>query len=161
MGMKDIRRLLERLATGCRRRTRANVSSSDTSGARTVAWSLALGPGLDSIGGSRGVRTRGPHHRHVGRRLKRQGSHSPGLRAVGWFPPALDGDQQAQLKAAVQALPEKAGIDLANWNWKVVRRFVQERFGLSLSRQQLPELLASVGFCPEAAEETFSEGRRW
>ncbi len=34
----------------------------------------------------------------------------------------------------MQALPEKAGIDLANWNWKVVRRFVQERFGLSLSR---------------------------
>ena len=33
-------------------------------------------------------------------------------------PPALDGDQQAQLKAAVQALPEKAGIGLANWNWK-------------------------------------------
>ena len=32
------------------------------------------------------------------------------------------------------ALPERAGIDLANWNWKVVRRFVQERFGLSLSR---------------------------
>ena len=27
-------------------------------------------------------------------------------------------------------------------------------------QQQLPELLASVGFCPEAAEETFSEGRR-
>ncbi len=27
-------------------------------------------------------------------------------------------------------------------------------------QQQLPELLASVGFCPEAAEEIFSEGRR-
>ena len=37
------------------------------------------------------------------------------------------------MKVAVQALPEKAGINLANWNWKVVRRFVQERFGRSLS----------------------------
>ena len=49
-------------------------------------------------------------------------------------PPALDGGQQAELKAAVQELPAKAGIDLANWNWKVVRRFVQERYGLALSR---------------------------
>ena len=26
------------------------------------------------------------------------------------------------------------GIELANWNWKVVHRFVSERFGISLSR---------------------------
>ena len=62
------------------------------------------------------------------------------------FPPALDGDQQAQLKAAVQALPEKAGIDLANWNWKVVRRFVQERFGHSLTRSSCLNYLHRLGF---------------
>ena len=56
-----------------------------------------------------------------------------------WFlnrvvvPPALNGEQRAELKAAVQGSPSQAGIDLSNWNWKVVRRFV-ERFGLSLSR---------------------------
>ena len=27
-----------------------------------------------------------------------------------------------------------AGIELANWNWRVVRRFVSERFGINLSR---------------------------
>ena len=43
-------------------------------------------------------------------------------------------EQRAELKAAVQELPSQAGIDLSNWNWKVVRQFVEERFGLSLSR---------------------------
>ena len=37
------------------------------------------------------------------------------------FPPALGEAQQADLKAAVQELPTKSGIELANWNWKVVR----------------------------------------
>lgn len=37
------------------------------------------------------------------------------------------------MKAAVQVSPRDAGIDLANWNWKVVREFVR-RFGLTLSR---------------------------
>ena len=34
----------------------------------------------------------------------------------------------------MQQLPAEAGLDLANWNWKVVHRFVWERFGLSLCR---------------------------
>ena len=33
----------------------------------------------------------------------------------------------------MQAAPAAAGIDLANWNWKGVRQFVQERFGRVLS----------------------------
>ena len=49
-------------------------------------------------------------------------------------PLALSGEQQFDLKAAVQEAPAQAGIDLANWNWKVVRRFVEDRFGLALSR---------------------------
>ena len=36
------------------------------------------------------------------------------------------------MRAAVQRLPAEAGMDLANW--KVVHRFVWERFGLSLCR---------------------------
>ena len=48
-------------------------------------------------------------------------------------PLALSGEQQFDLKAAVQEAPAQAGIDLANWNWKVVRRFVEERFELMLS----------------------------
>ena len=50
--------------------------------------------------------------------------------ALGWFPPALDGERRAELKAAVQESPSQAGIDLSNWNWKVVRQFVEERFRL-------------------------------
>ncbi len=38
------------------------------------------------------------------------------------------------MKRAVLEAPRQAGIELANWNWRVVRRFVQERFGLALSR---------------------------
>ena len=38
-------------------------------------------------------------------------------------PPALDGEQRAELKAAVQQSPSQAGINLSNWNWKAVRQF--------------------------------------
>ena len=35
----------------------------------------------------------------------------------------------------MQEAPAQAGIDLVNWNWKVVRQYVWERFGISLSRR--------------------------
>ena len=34
----------------------------------------------------------------------------------------------------MQELPAMAGIELANWNWRVVHQFVLERFGIVLSR---------------------------
>ena len=43
------------------------------------------------------------------------GPAGDGLRAVGWFPPAIDGVQQTELKAVVQEFPAKVGLDLANW----------------------------------------------
>ncbi len=91
----------------------------------------------------------------MGRRLQGQWSHGPCLRAKRRVPPALDGGHQAQLKAAVQALPEKAGIDLANWNWKVVRRFVQERFGLLLSRSSCLNYLHRLGFVLKRPKKHF------
>ena len=45
-------------------------------------------------------------------------------------PPALDPTQQAELNVAVQELPATAGINLANWNWKVVRQVISRRFGI-------------------------------
>ena len=30
--------------------------------------------------------------------------------------------------------PRQSGIELSNWNWRAVRRLVEERFGLALSR---------------------------
>ena len=47
--------------------------------------------------------------------------------------PALDMEQRAELKGAVPALPSRVDIELSNWNWKAVRRFVEDRFGLALS----------------------------
>jgi hypothetical protein len=35
---------------------------------------------------------------------------------------------------AVQGAPRDVGIDLADWNWKVVRQFVRERFRVTLGR---------------------------
>jgi transposase len=50
------------------------------------------------------------------------------------------------LKAAVQRLPREVGIDLADWNWKVVRRFVQERCGVTLGRSSCRTYLHRLGF---------------
>ena len=61
-------------------------------------------------------------------------------------PPALDPAQQATLKAAVQAPPAEAGLALANWSWKVVRQFVQDRFGQVLSRSSCLNYLHRLGF---------------
>ena len=43
-------------------------------------------------------------------------------------------------------LPAKWGIELANWNWKVARQFVLERFGISLSRSSCLNYLHRLGF---------------
>jgi transposase len=61
-------------------------------------------------------------------------------------PPALNPAQQAQLKAAVQRPPREAGIDLADWSWKVVRRYAAERFGVTLERSSCRKYLHRLGF---------------
>jgi len=58
----------------------------------------------------------------------------------------LSPEQQAELKAAVQAPPAAAGIDLADWKWKVVREFVQRRFGSALSRRSCLNYLHRLDF---------------
>lgn len=50
------------------------------------------------------------------------------------------------MKTAVQAPPREAGLDLANWNWKVVREFVQQHFGRRLSRSSCLNYLHRLGF---------------
>ena len=40
----------------------------------------------------------------------------------------------------------KSGIVMANWNWKVVRQFLSERFGVSLSRSTCLDYLHRLGF---------------
>ena len=50
------------------------------------------------------------------------------------------------MKTAVQESPAKSGIELANWNWKVVRQFVLEGLGISLSRSTCLNYLHRLGF---------------
>ena len=58
----------------------------------------------------------------------------------------MDVEQRGELKAAVQQLPSQAGIGLSNWNWQAVRRFVEDRFGLGLSRSSCLNYLHRLGF---------------
>jgi transposase len=46
----------------------------------------------------------------------------------------------------VQHPPREAAIDAADWNWKVVRRFVAERFGITLARSTCLTYLHRLGF---------------
>ena len=62
-------------------------------------------------------------------------------------------------------LPAAAGIGKANWNWRVVCRFVSERFGISLSRSiclNYPRLhdggSAPLGVCPKVSQEAAGQG---
>lgn len=50
------------------------------------------------------------------------------------------------LKAAVQHAPREAGLDVADWHWKVVRRFVSERCGITLARSSCLNYLHRLGF---------------
>ncbi len=46
----------------------------------------------------------------------------------------------------MQATPAEVGIDLANWNWKVVRQFIEQRCGIRLSRSTCLRYLHRLGF---------------
>ncbi len=50
------------------------------------------------------------------------------------------------MKAAVQAPPREAGIELADWNWKVVREFIEKRFDEELCRSSCLNYLHRLGF---------------
>ena len=50
------------------------------------------------------------------------------------------------MKAAVQEPPAESGIELANWNWKVVRQFVSDRYCIGLSRSSCLNWLHRLGF---------------
>ena len=50
------------------------------------------------------------------------------------------------MKAAVQAAPQEAEITSANWNWKVVRIFIQKRLGRLLGRSSCFNYLHRLGF---------------
>jgi transposase len=100
------------------------------------------------VGGAGGgcAGTRSAHDRRLGGHLSAGWASRTELRAHGWVPPTLSREQQAELKAAVQAAPAAVGIELADWNWKVVREFVQRRFGQTLSRSSCLNYLHRLDF---------------
>ena len=50
------------------------------------------------------------------------------------------------MKGAVQLPPASSGLELANRYWRVVRRFVRERFDLNLSSSSCLNYLHRLGF---------------
>ena len=67
------------------------------------------------------------------------------------------------MKAAVLGLPGETGIELANWNWRAVRHFVLERFGIGLSRSTCLNYLQRLGFalkCPKKRLLKADEAKR-
>ena len=63
----------------------------------------------------------------------------------------------------MQELPAKSGIELANWNWKVVRQLVLEGLGISLSRSSCLNYLHRLGFVlkrPKKRLVKADEGKR-
>ena len=46
----------------------------------------------------------------------------------------------------MQRPPREAGIEVADWTWKVVRAFARERFGIPLSRSSCLNYLHRLGF---------------
>jgi transposase len=55
----------------------------------------------------------------------------------------------------VRDAPCAAGLDLANWNWKVVRMFVQRRCGRRLSRSSCLNYLHRLGFVLRRPKKRF------
>ena len=82
---------------------------------------------------------------------------------TGGSPPALEPAQQEELKEAVQQLPTTWGMELANWNWKVVGQFVWERYGISISRSGCLKWLHRLGFAYKRPKKRLlkaDEGKR-
>lgn len=59
------------------------------------------------------------------------------------------------MKAAVQAPPTAAGIEVADGNWKVVRAFIEKRFGRWLSKRSCVNSLHRLGFVVKRPKKRF------
>ncbi len=55
----------------------------------------------------------------------------------------------------MQKPPGEVGIDFSNWNWKVVRQFLKQRFGLGLSRSSCLNYLHRLGFVVKRPKRRF------
>ena len=69
-------------------------------------------------------------------------------------------EQRGELKSEVQGLPSQAGIGLSNWNWRAVRRFVKDRFGLALSWSSCLNYLHRLGLVLIRPKKRLVKGTR-
>ena len=63
----------------------------------------------------------------------------------------------------MRQLPTTWGMELANWNWKVVGQFVRERYGISISRSGCLKWLHRLGFAYKRPKKRLlkaDEGKR-
>ena len=147
MGVREIEGFLEQWQMDSRDLRLADDSVAHSPGAGTVVRNAAASPGLDRLGHGRGTGKEPSHRRPVGCRLRRGRTRSLDIRAVREFPRVLGEGQQAALKAVVQGSPAESGIELANWNWRAVRQFVLEHFGIGLNRSSYLNYLPRSGVC--------------
>ena len=127
MGVREMDRFLEQWqmdAKALRRRMILAPAPRERAlrQAQGLARHLAAGPRLDSGSDGGGPGT-GPTNNWPFDKLRRASAFGEGGPAALIFeqtggspPPALGETQQAELKAAVQELPEQADIELANWS---------------------------------------------
>ena len=146
MGVREIDRSLEQWQMGVKDlRRRVILAPTPRERERWYAI-LLLAQGLTAAATAEALE-RDPHT--IGRWASAFGEGGPAaliFEQTGGSPPALDQAQQEELKGAVEQPPATAGIVMANWYWKVVRQFVSERFGISLSRSSCLNWLHRLGF---------------
>ena len=149
MGMREIDRSLEQWQMGVKDLRRRMILAPTPRERERWYTILLLAQGWTAAATAEALARdpHGPaHHRTLGVSLRRRRTCGPDIRADRWFPPALDQAQQEKLKEAVEQPPATSGIGLANWYWKVVRRFALERFGIELSRSSCLNYLHRLGF---------------
>ena len=61
------------------------------------------------------------------------------------------------MKAAVQGTPQAAKLEWANWNWKVARQFIHQRFGRWLGRSSCLNYLHRLGFALKRPKKRFGK----
>ena len=146
MGVREMERFLEQWQMDARDLRRRMIRSPTSRERERWYALLLLAQGWPGSAVAEALERELPHHWPMGRHLRQGRARSLDFRAGRGFRPALGEAQQADLKAAVQELPATSGIELANWNWKVVRQFVSERLGISLSRSTCLNYLHRLGF---------------
>ena len=145
MGVREMERFLEQWQTDAKGLRRRMILAPTPRERERWYAILLLAQGLTAAATAEALE-RDPHT--IGRWAAAFGEGRPAaliFEQTGGSPP-LGEAEQAALKGAVQELPEISGIEMANWNWKVVWQFVADWYGTSLSRSSCLNYLHRLGF---------------